>query len=302
MSLTIHPLSPAIAGEIRGLDISKPLDADIVKQLRQAWLDHAVLLFRGQNIDKEQQRAFVSQFGTIGGRAGALPANRPRAVEGTDYNSDTNLVSNITREWQGHRRVARWRTLVPSRHVLRRRAQPGELPLLDRSAEPRRRYDVHQHVRRLRKSAVTVERRHRGAARVAGLRRSARPAARSGLDPHRGCGAPPGSRWFLSHPETGKRALYVNRLMSHRVEGLERGRKRRIARRIIRLQRRSHAALHACLETRRPADVGQSLLDPRAHGFPQGPAAADASTDDFRRARDRRLGDAPQRPEHFRAA
>ena len=72
MTVTVHPVSPAIGAEIRGVDISKPIDAASFAIIHKAWLDHSVLLFRGQTLDPDQQRAFVSLFGTIGVRSAAL--------------------------------------------------------------------------------------------------------------------------------------------------------------------------------------------------------------------------------------
>jgi taurine dioxygenase len=98
LTFTVHPLAPAIGAEIRGLDIARPLDPETVAGLRRAWLDHAVLVFRDQSLDPDQQRAFVSIWGEIGKRAQALPHKRPRAWEGPDYNADAMLVSNIRKE------------------------------------------------------------------------------------------------------------------------------------------------------------------------------------------------------------
>lgn len=63
MNLEYRPLHPLFAAEACGLDISRPLDAAAVAQI-VAGMDHyAVLLFRGQALDQDQQMAFTRQFG-----------------------------------------------------------------------------------------------------------------------------------------------------------------------------------------------------------------------------------------------
>jgi taurine dioxygenase len=63
--IEIRPLTRAIGAEIEGLDLRRPLTDDQVAELRQAWLDHLVLFFRDQPIDDEQQLAFALRFGPM---------------------------------------------------------------------------------------------------------------------------------------------------------------------------------------------------------------------------------------------
>jgi len=67
-TITVTPLHPAIGAEIGGVDLSKALDAVTIEAIRQAWYDHAVLLFRGQEISGEDQLRFAAHFGTIAER------------------------------------------------------------------------------------------------------------------------------------------------------------------------------------------------------------------------------------------
>ena len=63
MELIIRPLSQTLGAEIRGLDISKPLDAETVATVTGLWHEHIVLLFRDQAITgvNERLEAFRSQ-------------------------------------------------------------------------------------------------------------------------------------------------------------------------------------------------------------------------------------------------
>ena len=63
MNFESVPLSPALGAEIRGLDLSRPLDAPTVAALRAAWLEHLVLVFRGQALDVDAQARFARYFG-----------------------------------------------------------------------------------------------------------------------------------------------------------------------------------------------------------------------------------------------
>jgi len=64
MPLQFIPLSPALGAEVRGLDVHHitPADADA---LAQGWLAHHVLVVRGQPMTEAEQIAFAACFGTI---------------------------------------------------------------------------------------------------------------------------------------------------------------------------------------------------------------------------------------------
>jgi taurine dioxygenase len=62
-TVEIRPLTGAIGAEISGVDISKALTAQTVAEIRQALLVHLVIFLRDQDITPAQQLAFVSRFG-----------------------------------------------------------------------------------------------------------------------------------------------------------------------------------------------------------------------------------------------
>ena len=68
MAFTLHPLHESLGAEVRGLDLSQPMDAETKDALVEAWLEHLILLFRDQDLNAETQRAFCEQIGTLGGR------------------------------------------------------------------------------------------------------------------------------------------------------------------------------------------------------------------------------------------
>ncbi len=63
--LEIEPVAPACGADVRGVDLSEPLDEDTVRTLRDALCRHLVLFFSGQDLDPEQQAAFAAQFGEV---------------------------------------------------------------------------------------------------------------------------------------------------------------------------------------------------------------------------------------------
>jgi len=90
----IRPLSPACGAEIVGLDIGKTLPQQTIDDIRAAWNEHIVLVFRGQELTGPQQLAFAARFGELGERKQAPEALRERTegVEQTD--NRVLLVSN----------------------------------------------------------------------------------------------------------------------------------------------------------------------------------------------------------------
>jgi taurine dioxygenase len=67
-AVEIVPLTLHIGAEIRGVDLTKPLPPDQVKQVRDAFLKWKVVFFRNQHLDHAQHVAMARQFGepTIG--------------------------------------------------------------------------------------------------------------------------------------------------------------------------------------------------------------------------------------------
>ena len=63
--LEVRKLATALGAEIRGLDLSQPLDAASVEFVRNAFLEHIVLTFRGQSVPPAAQVAFTEHFGAV---------------------------------------------------------------------------------------------------------------------------------------------------------------------------------------------------------------------------------------------
>jgi len=66
MSIEVTPTGASCGAYVRGLDLSQPLSADEIAQVRQAWLKHHVLAFPDQKLNHDQLEAFAQQFGAFG--------------------------------------------------------------------------------------------------------------------------------------------------------------------------------------------------------------------------------------------
>lgn len=61
----VTPLSPAIGAEIHGVDLREDLSDEVIAGIRQALLDHRVIFFRDQAITAREHIAFARRFGAL---------------------------------------------------------------------------------------------------------------------------------------------------------------------------------------------------------------------------------------------
>ena len=99
-SVEVSPLSIHIGAQISGVDLSRPLPPEQVRDIRAAWLKWQVVFFRDQPMTHRQQIDFSRQFGAVtpghvvyGGDSG-FPEIYPisKRVKAS-FNSATNLAS-----------------------------------------------------------------------------------------------------------------------------------------------------------------------------------------------------------------
>ena len=64
LRIEVRPTGAALGATIRGIDLAKIGEQDFA-DIHRAWLDHQVLLFRGQSLDDEQLIAFSRRFGEL---------------------------------------------------------------------------------------------------------------------------------------------------------------------------------------------------------------------------------------------
>ena len=63
--IRVEPLAGVIGAEVSGLDLRKPLDAEAIDEIRRAWLAHQVLFFRDQPLTIDEHKAFARRFGEL---------------------------------------------------------------------------------------------------------------------------------------------------------------------------------------------------------------------------------------------
>lgn len=64
-TIEVEPLSPVIGAEIRGVDLSRPLGNQAFEEIHRALMQHLVIFFRDQDINLDQQKAFGRLFGKL---------------------------------------------------------------------------------------------------------------------------------------------------------------------------------------------------------------------------------------------
>lgn len=61
--IEVRPSAGAIGAEIAGVDLSRPLADEVFAEIHRAFLDHAVVFFRDQTLAPARQIAFARRFG-----------------------------------------------------------------------------------------------------------------------------------------------------------------------------------------------------------------------------------------------
>jgi taurine dioxygenase len=91
-TMTATPLSTAIGAEIVGVDLRAPLDDARFEWILKAWHRHCVLLFRDQRLENEDQLRFAGRFGEL-----SKIINKHSTISG---HPSVMLVSNIRQDGQ----------------------------------------------------------------------------------------------------------------------------------------------------------------------------------------------------------
>jgi taurine dioxygenase len=63
--IEVQPVSGALGAEVSGVDPSQPLDEAVLAEIQSAWLEHLVLFFRDLDLTPAQFKAFAKLFGDI---------------------------------------------------------------------------------------------------------------------------------------------------------------------------------------------------------------------------------------------
>ncbi|MDD3837392.1 MAG: TauD/TfdA family dioxygenase [Phenylobacterium sp.] len=213
-SLPVRRVAGALGAEISGVDLSADLSDETIAAIRNALVEHQVIFFRGQNLTPAQQVAFGRRFGplNIHPYVAGMP-DHPEVMEivkepedkvnfGGGWHSDMSFLAEPSigsilyaveiPEYGGD-------TLFASQAAAYEALSPGlkaTLEGLNAVHSANREYSSSGHSAQKRKSMQVVE---------------AEGMAGEAVHPV-----------VLVHPESGRKALYVNPAFTERFEGWSR--------------------------------------------------------------------------------
>ena len=223
LDLELVPLSEAIGVEVRGVDLSQPIDAENADALRKVWTENSILLIRGQELDDEAQYAFARVFGEI------APRSKP-PVEKRDYVPDPENPMHLITD-----------------QVDEKGRRLGSLGHGEMCFHTDKCYEEKPHrASTLYAMEIPSEGGH---TKFASLFRAfeilpddlrKKLEGRRALQVYDFGTVPVGTDvnidelmhyWqpiFVTNPDTGQKALYINRLMTSRIEGLDKAENREV--------------------------------------------------------------------------
>jgi taurine dioxygenase len=88
--LKVTKLADALGADIHGLDLRQEIPSGVFAEIRAAWLEHLVIRIRGQKLTDPQVLAFSRNFGELD-PPGPNPLGRPFL----DDHPEMNVISNI---------------------------------------------------------------------------------------------------------------------------------------------------------------------------------------------------------------
>ena len=199
MSFAIRPLSEALGAEIIGLDVSRPLDDATFAKVHRAHLDHLVLVFRDQRLTPQQQIDFSRRFGPLDAHPSQGDAHMPGfpdilVVSTKRENGKDVGVRNAGPTW--HSDLA-----YRDRPALGSMLYALELPDSGGDTGFANMVKAHDALPRRLKDAAAGKR---------ALFSSTRNLSLQALHPV-----------FRTHPETGRKSIFVNPQLTKGIDGME---------------------------------------------------------------------------------
>jgi taurine dioxygenase len=222
LAIKVTPFSPACGAEIGGVDLARDLPDETIAAIKAAWAQHLVLVFRGQSITQEQQLRFAAHFGVLGERKTAQARDELRSrAEGVLQNDNrVMLVSNMTvdgkpvgafgdGEMWFH--IDSGYTSRPYKYTF---LYAVELPSTGGHTRFSNMYKAYEAV----PAALKARLAGRKALHIHEYKRTAKVDVPDDLSQSLHHFHPV----FITHPDTGRKTLFVDRLMTARIEGFER--------------------------------------------------------------------------------
>jgi alpha-ketoglutarate-dependent 2,4-dichlorophenoxyacetate dioxygenase len=106
--IRIDPLHPLFAAEVKGLDLSRPVDPGELDEIREAFARYSVLVFRDQRVTDEQQVAFSREFGELETTKVGTPGAGSELVVLTNIGPDGEIQPPTDRQVLNNRANQQW--------------------------------------------------------------------------------------------------------------------------------------------------------------------------------------------------
>jgi taurine dioxygenase len=208
--LEVHPIAGALGAEILGVDLAKDLSDETVAAIRRAWLEHLVVFFRDQDLSPARFLAFARQFGE--------PIEYP-FVKGLDECPQIIPVLKLEHETINFGGIWHSDTAYLDVPPMGSMLVAREVPLAGGDTEFANMYLAYETLsdgmKRLLHGLVAV---NSSAAADVSRTREDRLKDSARADARKEYSAP--HPVVRLHPETGRRALYVNVAHTVRFEGM----------------------------------------------------------------------------------
>jgi taurine dioxygenase len=210
MKLEVRPLSETLGAELVGVDVSQPIDAETFAAIRAAWLRWGVILLRDQRLDVASQTRFAGYFGAL---------QQVRTVAGVHEHPAVMMVTNV--ELEGAKAI------LPEGEMQFHSDQcyypnPAAATLLYAMEIPEQGGDTLFADCRAAYDTLPAETRERceGARALFVYDYDANATQKSAAS---ASDAPQHEHPVIrTHPETGRKSIFVNRLMTDHIVGWDR--------------------------------------------------------------------------------
>ena len=201
----VRPLAPTIGAEIEGVDLGNLSDATFA-EVRKAWLEYKVVFFRDQEIDARQQMDFARRFGELESHPFLDASEEHDEIVRFEKNEDVSGYENL---W--HSDVS-WREAPALGSVLRAMEIPalgGDTLFSDMISA----YAGLEEGLREKINALTAT---HDFTHAFGIGLSLEELAEKQKE------FPAVSHPVVrTHPETGRKILYVNSIFTSRIDGVD---------------------------------------------------------------------------------
>jgi taurine dioxygenase len=93
-TIEVSTITPVIGAEISGVDLSQELPDEQLSEVKRAFLDHHVLVFRDQHITQEDHKRFAGHFGPLRPVNPPPPSGDPYVLEISTPPAAENVAGN----------------------------------------------------------------------------------------------------------------------------------------------------------------------------------------------------------------